>query len=145
MINDSDSENRPRSVGTIGETGLSFKIRPIVMPGNASRSSKDRQRKSFSEVIIGGVGFSELSAIVETANVSEALLQELARNVVRSSRIEVSADHGGLDIYLEGRDGKQVKSGVVVLEGPKGPISVPADPKTRRFQIGGLVPGSYKL
>ena len=126
------------------ELGKRF-ARPLETPSVTPRQRILKAPEALSEIVIREPGTFPFRAVVPTSEATPELLRELKKNVRDLPPPAVKKGRGAIDIQLEDRDGQQVKSGAVTLDGPKGKISVPLDPTTRRFRLSEIPPGEYSI
>ena len=99
-------------------------------------------------LVLRSPGFRAVVAPVgspEPSDVTPEQMAALERQLPDWTRLPVDARTGAIDVRLEDLDGAHVKSGSVVLEGDGRALTIPLDPTTRRFRLGGLEPGPYSV
>ncbi|MDQ3623541.1 MAG: hypothetical protein M3463_13800, partial [Verrucomicrobiota bacterium] len=120
-------------------------VRAIQTPDVAPRLRIYSEPEPQKEVEVTAPGFVSSSAVVRAQDVNAELIQKLAQQLGEVPRLDFGAGRGAVDIQLQSANARQVKSGSVVLEVDGRQTTVPLDAATRRFRIGGLAPGEYKL
>ena len=120
------------------------RVRQLDLPPTMPRASHYRARPAQVEVDVSRPDVPRESAVVAEEEVDQtlAVLASRARDL---PRLEVDADHGAVDVRLEDALGHAVKRGLLMLDGPDGPVTLEIDPATRRFRRGGLSPGDYAI
>lgn len=90
-------------------------------------------------------GFLGARVVVSADDASPEALDRLSGRVVAPPALVVQRGAAAIDVRLTDLEGGHVKSGTVLLEGPTGAVTVPIDPRSRRFRATGLTPGEYEL
>ncbi|MEH6435698.1 hypothetical protein [Massilia sp. DD77] len=120
-------------------------MRPLHTPQAMARAQMYDPPEALSEITIAPPGQVPVRAVVPTREVSPRLVEQLHAGLKDLPRLAFGAGQGAVDIRLEDPEGRQVKTGSVLLAGPDGNLQVPIDPVTRRFRRGGLPAGEYEL
>ena len=120
-------------------------VRALHTPQAMARPQMYDAPEALSELIIAPPGQVPVHAVVPTREVSPRLVEQLRAGLKDLPRLAFGPGQGAVDIRLDDRDGKQVKTGSVLLDGPDGKLQVPIDPSSRRFRRGGLPAGDYEL
>jgi hypothetical protein len=130
--------------GSVGRLGR-VSVRPLLVPPTAPRTHIHHCPEPLSEVVVRRPGTAPVHRVVPSREVTEELLERLEAEIEDLPRLPLSREEGAVDLKLEAPDGSQVKSGTIVLEGPRGKVAVAIDPSTRRFRSGELAPGVYQV
>jgi hypothetical protein len=118
----------------------------VSVPTAPPRRDGFRAPEPNVEIRIADPGFLPVHAVVPADGVTDDLVRRLEALRRDLPRLETGEDTGGVDIRLDIRDGRQLKHGSVVLIGGDGrPHPIAIDATTRRFRLGGLPAGEYKL
>lgn len=131
-------EQRPPAQDQIG------RIRALAVPPTMPRASHHRVRPEQVEVDVSAPHAPRESAVV-AADEADRTLALLAGRDHDLPRLDIDRESGAIDVRLENGIGRPVKRGLLLLDGPGGPVTVEIDPATRRFRRGGLAPGGYTI
>lgn len=120
------------------------RVRKLDLARTMPRASRHRARPAQVEVEVNRPDAPRESAIVaeEEAGRTLAILASRDRDL---PRLDIDGEHGAVDVRLENAVGKAVKRGLLLVDGPGGPVTVEIDPATRRFRRGSLSPGDYTI
>jgi hypothetical protein len=137
--------NSPKS-STGRRTPARAGVRPVPVPTAPPRRDGSRTPEPNVEIRIADPGFLPVHAVVPADGVTDDLVRRLEALRRDLPRLETGEDTGGVDIRLDTRDSRHLKHGSVVLTGVDGrPHPIAIDATTRRFRLGGLPAGEYKL
>ena len=120
------------------------RVRELDLARTMPRANRHRARSAQVEVNINRPDKPPESAVVteEQAGRTLAILASRDRDL---PRLEIDGEHGAVDVRLEDAVGSAVKRGLLMIDGPGGPVTVEIDPVTRRFRRGGLPEGDYTI
>jgi hypothetical protein len=122
------------------------RIRPLTVPEAFPRRDGFAAPTRSVEVEISEPGFLPVRALVQPNQVTDRLIGQLRAQRRDLPRLNTGRNTGGIDLRLQSRDGRHIKSGSVVLFDREGRHHlVPVDPSTRRFRLGGLPAGEYQV
>jgi hypothetical protein len=120
-------------------------VRAITTPATIARTSLHHAVARLKEVTLRRPGVQPVTAVVPESLPLPDVLRELEEAVEDLPRRDVAAGKGAIDVFLERRDGGQVKDGTVIAEGLGAVRALREDPVTRRFHLDGLPAGRYTL